>query len=404
MSHSKENIPEKTYDCKICLDRFNELKLLKLHEQNLHGMRIYHCKHCDRYYTEGTNYYRHVRNAHRGYIRDNSITDLLRKRRKVGGVISNDTSSSSGPTDNKYICNLCNKSFTRIDNLKRHMTHQVCKNTRKLQRLKPNENAVPVVEKNLNTTKKRVLSIQDNQNTRSESEISMGDTSEFTPDKPKLLETAFQSRLATYKMKNQNEMQDPLQYLQLNRETVSKLIRKEIRLNQTIKVNMMIECTHINILGEHQIRTFKTKNEPLFQESDIEKFLTRCFDKMNMEMTEHAAKKSGWTVYSVNHLEIRINKYTPLAGHRFMRLPNEIAARKAVINVENEDNECFKYAILSKYFLGTNLERVSKYGNMKHQFDFSSITFPTALSDIPIFERRNKLSINVFGWDNESRK
>jgi len=172
MSHSKESILNKKFACKICPDHFDEFKLLKLHEQNIHGMRVYHCKDCDRYYTEGTNYYRHVRNAHRGKILEKT-TDLPNKRRKVGGVVSNDTTSSTGPTDKKYICNICNRIFTRIDNLKRHMTHGVCKNPRKLQMFKLNENAVPVVEKKQNTTKETEIRMPENQSTESEGEISL---------------------------------------------------------------------------------------------------------------------------------------------------------------------------------------------------------------------------------------
>ena len=38
-------------------------------------------------------------------------------------------------------------------------------------------------------------------------------------------------------------------------------------------------------------------------------------------------------------------KYTPLAGSCYIPLPGFLAAKKAIINLKNEDDECFKWAI-----------------------------------------------------------
>lgn len=65
------------------------------------------------------------------------------------------------------------------------------------------------------------------------------------------------------------------------------------------------------------------------------------------------------------------------------------------------DNRCLKYSILAK-FGGTKAERVLKYNNMQHRYNFDGITFPTPLDDIKKFERNNHISINVFGLDKEN--
>lgn len=334
----------KNFLCKRCKESFSELVLLKHHEQNKHGIKIYHCQRCDKYFTFGTNFYRHVRCFHSADLADQGMETPAKTLKSI--------QLSSEQTE--------------------------CHGTRK--------------RKN-----------QEQYGISSEGSKEKTEQCKILSDKFKLVETAFKNRLVTYKLKNRNNIHDPLQYLELNRESVIKLLREQISLNRSIKVNMVFNCTHINVVGEHQIRTFKTRNKPLFQETDLEKYITRSNDKLNKEMTEHAAKQSGWTVYSVNDLEIRINKYTPLAGHRFIPLPKQIALREAVINVQNKDNECFKYAVLAKYLHGSNLRRESKYKNLKHPYDFSSVTFPTALTDIPVFEKRNKMSINVFSLDKNEK-
>ena len=44
-------------------------------------------------------------------------------------------------------------------------------------------------------------------------------------------------------------------------------------------------------------------------------------------------------------LDLHIVKYEPLGGFSYIPLPGFITAKKAMINLKNEDDECFKWAI-----------------------------------------------------------
>jgi len=52
---------------------------------------------------------------------------------------------------------------------------------------------------------------------------------------------------------------------------------------------------------------------------------------------------------SIDGLQLRINNVNPLRGSTYIDLPTFIKNKKAVINVKNNDNKCFKYAILNKF-------------------------------------------------------
>ncbi|XP_073982716.1 uncharacterized protein [Rhodnius prolixus] len=92
--------------------------------------------------------------------------------------------------------------------------------------------------------------------------------------------------------------------------------------------------------------------------------------------------------------------YKPLGGSTYIKLPDAIAAKKACINPENYDEQCFRYAVLAKY-VDKDPQRVSKYKHMSHNYDFSCIAFPTPLHQIRKFEKENSISINVFALDEE---
>ena len=44
-------------------------------------------------------------------------------------------------------------------------------------------------------------------------------------------------------------------------------------------------------------------------------------------------------------LDLHTVKYEPLGGSSYNPLPAFLAAKKAIINLKNEDDECFKCAI-----------------------------------------------------------
>ena len=51
---------------------------------------------------------------------------------------------------------------------------------------------------------------------------------------------------------------------------------------------------------------------------------------------------SNWRFRSVLSLAIHMVKKVPLGGLSYIPLPRFLAAKKAIINLKNEDDECFK--------------------------------------------------------------
>ena len=89
-------------------------------------------------------------------------------------------------------------------------------------------------------------------------------------------------------------------------------------------------------------------------------------------------------------------KYLEYGGSSYLELEKWIALKHAIINIKNNDNECFKWSILAHLHpVEKNPQRVSNYKQYKDELNFDGINFPVKLSDIPKFEKLNKMSINV---------
>ena len=83
-------------------------------------------------------------------------------------------------------------------------------------------------------------------------------------------------------------------------------------------------------------------------------------------------------------------------------LPVKISTKKAVINMKNNDDQCFKWSVVRALNpVDIHPERVSK--ELKDQSErlvWSGLKFPVKLDQIVVFEQLNpQISINVFGFE-----
>ena len=112
---------------------------------------------------------------------------------------------------------------------------------------------------------------------------------------------------------------------------------------------------------------------------------------------------SGWIFQSIENLFLKIDKNIQLNGSSYFDLPNKLSQKGAIINVQNKDDRCFEYAILSAQHhdeIKVNLERPSKYKEHLDKLNFTGIDFQISLKDIDKFERNNpEIGVNVFGYD-----
>ena len=90
---------------------------------------------------------------------------------------------------------------------------------------------------------------------------------------------------------------------------------------------------------------FHSKTEVSLESTDC----NELFSKMKETVLESLAKfqrhGSNWRFHSVLSRDLHTVKYVPLGGSSYIPLSKFLAAMKAIINLNNEDDECFKWAI-----------------------------------------------------------
>jgi len=110
------------------------------------------------------------------------------------------------------------------------------------------------------------------------------------------------------------------------------------------------------------------------------------------------ATGSGWKFHSIASLDIHTVKYKPLRGGSWVLFPKFIAGKKALVNMKNKDNQCFKYCV-AKHLNPTKAhpERITKdLREHAKSLNFSGIVFPVNLKVIGKFEKNKpEIAMNV---------
>ena len=86
-------------------------------------------------------------------------------------------------------------------------------------------------------------------------------------------------------------------------------------------------------------------------------------------------------------------------------MPSYIQKKHAHVNVQNFDDECFKWVILSRLHpVKGNAGRLSNCQRYKKELHFEGIAFPVMLKNVAKFEKQNDISVNVLILQKKKRR
>ena len=90
---------------------------------------------------------------------------------------------------------------------------------------------------------------------------------------------------------------------------------------------------------------FHSKTDVNLESTDSNELFSKKKETVLETLAKFQRQRSNWRFSSVLSLDLHKVKYVPLGGSSYIPLPRFLAAKKAIINLKNEDDECFKWAI-----------------------------------------------------------
>ena len=179
--------------------------------------------------------------------------------------------------------------------------------------------------------------------------------------------------------------------------------------NRNIKTILYLHCLMVRISS---ITGDKVPKEFAFHSKDLKLVLeetdeSELYNEMAQEIEEEIqkvqnAEGSGWMFLKVIKLVLHTTRWEPLYGSSYLPLDPYLANKKALINMQNEDDKCFMWSVLRALYPKDNHpERIDKdLKSKQNSINMKGIHYPVDLKAIDRFETQNpNISISVVGYN-----
>lgn len=194
----------------------------------------------------------------------------------------------------------------------------------------------------------------------------------------------------------------PQSFFNDTRQAVTNLLKN----NRRTKVKLILRCNmeRISLVSETgtivEPAAFHSNVEVNLEATDEDELYNVMVDRALETMATFQMRGSNWTFQSIIALEIHTVAYRPLRGSSYIKLPEVLAKKKAIINMKNKDEKCFTWSILRALNpIENNPDRIDKTLKAKEDtLNMKDIEYPVTLKAIDRVEKQNpSISINVFG-------
>ena len=88
---------------------------------------------------------------------------------------------------------------------------------------------------------------------------------------------------------------------------------------------------------------FHSKTEDNLESTNSNELFSKMKETVLESLASFQRQGSNWRFHSALSLDLHTVKYEPLGCSSYIPLPMFLAAKKAIINLRNEDDECFKW-------------------------------------------------------------
>ena len=126
---------------------------------------------------------------------------------------------------------------------------------------------------------------------------------------------------------------------------------------------------------------------------------------LNEQVEAWNGRGSGFNIEQISNCIVVTATYRPLHAATYIPTPEFLAKKHCLINVRNNDEKCFIWAVLSALYQPPhNKDRIQNYLKYQSTLNVDGLTFPMQTKQINIFERNNPtISVNVLYFDRESK-
>ena len=196
-----------------------------------------------------------------------------------------------------------------------------------------------------------------------------------------------------------------LEYASRMKSTICGLVDEFVREKGNAKFTITLECFMTKLGGDpvsHRFASGSLKGSKAITHNDRDARLiySTLMAEINKRVDEYEKNGSGWTLHSISFCWIRLVKYKAFAGRCYLPLPKWLQNKKCCVNVQNKDDRCFGFAVVSALApADRDSARPSKYIEHLPKLNMEGIPYPVTSDFFEQWETQNQQPINVFDLD-----
>ena len=222
----------------------------------------------------------------------------------------------------------------------------------------------------------------------------------------KQTDKALKGFVKSYEINIRNN-RDPLVQMQNTRKGAERQVTtllnemKGLKYVETLKVTF--EKISADVIVEKSAY-FNSTSQTIINQMEINEALQMSKQNILNKIAQWISEGSGWTIQSVDSHYLNIAKYEPMKGSSYIKLPSELRnSKKGLINMKNEDNECFRWCHIRHINPQEKYPQRIKKADRQYvgKLDYSGVEFPIAVKHYNRIEKQNSINISVFGYENK---
>ncbi len=311
-----------------------------------------------------------------------------------------------------YSCGFCDVTYSRSDALKRHLRTQheqgdmfKCFYCRAVY----------------GTRDYLLRHVRENHDLSSVPKTPETDNVQFLPIKES--RSAINGYFQTYRFDVGGKSFDPLCLLHAQYHNIKQFVEDKAREIGSLKFHIVFKIKLAKPLQQERdeqlptVSFFGSSTLPVFVGTGLdERDFYQLADQIQTHLNIYCNSGSGFVIDKILSLDINISKYKPIRGSSYIPTPLFFSKCQALLNIQNNDQSCFLYCLAAALFPGgsssfstTNTTsssssykrkvRPKTYRMRFKHFTYNEQDMPMCVANIPKFEKKNNLRINVFGWD-----
>ena len=227
--------------------------------------------------------------------------------------------------------------------------------------------------------------------------------------KPILAKSSFNENYKYYESRGDKDKKLLIeQHLDMFKPYLSDLINENKTIETSsnewnIQINMHINFVSSNDTGEIRTVFVWSDNEEIRlgnETDDIFKRLINSFFNNYQKEEIILRNESNFVFESVGLLSYHIHKTSLKRGNSYIKSPEWIASKKAIINPKNKDDRCFEYSIvvaLRHMEIKSHPERIQGNHHLfSCDYNWQGIDFPAGIKEWKRFEKNNEtIALNI---------